>query len=235
MIARSLRRGVFCAENVYGECGENTRSEELGVRKPRFSVWVGVMVGVLLPSLCGAAIYPFTIFTNNGNYYDDPGIDIYMDVWNGDDVAKFTFYNDSTVQSSVTGIYFDDGVLIGATLGIINGSGTLFAEDGPANLPGGNLIGFNADREFNIGPEPSPPANGINNIGVGEWVTVEFNLLGGSLQDVLNELNDGTLRVGVHIQNFADGSSESAVNEIPEPATVLMFGLGGLALLKKRK
>ncbi len=184
-----------------------------------------------------ATIYPFTIFTDNGNFNDDPGINMYMDVWNGGSVAKFTFYNDSTVQSTITNIYFDDGVLIGATLGIINGSGTDFDENesNPNNLPGGNIIGFDADREFNIGPEPAPPANGINNIGVGEWVTIEFDLVGGTLQDVLDELNSSSLRVGIRIQNFTDGSSESAVNEIPEPATVLVFGLGGLALLRKRK
>ncbi len=182
-----------------------------------------------------ATIYPFEIFTDNGDFNDDPGINMYMDVYNGGNVAKFTFYNDSAVQSTITNIYFDDGTLIGATLGIIDGPGTDFDENepNPSNLPSGNTIGFDADREFNIGPEPAPPANGINNIGAGEWVTIEFDLVGGTLQDVLDELNNGSLRVGIRIQNFTDGSSESAV--VPEPATVLMFGLGGLALLRKRK
>ena len=184
------------------------------------------------------ALYPFEIFTDNGDYNDDPGINMYMDVHNGGNIAKFTFYNDSTVQSTITNIYFDDGTLIGATMGIINGPGTDFDENdpSPSNLPGGNTIGFDADVEFNIGPEPAPPHNGINNIGAGEWVTVEFELMGGgTLQDVLDELSDGSLRVGIRIQNFADGSSESGINEIPEPATICLFGLGGLALLRKRK
>ncbi len=215
-------------------CGKTWSEENIGVRDFRFSLLLGVIVGVLLPSLCGATIYQFEIFTNNGNFNDDPGINIYMDVDNGDSIAEFTFYNDSTVQSTITNIYFDDGTLIGATLGIINGPGTLFAEDGPTNLPGGNIIGFDADREFNIGATQPPPDNGINNIGPGEWVTIEFDLVGGTLQDVLDELNSGALRVGVHIQDFTDGSSESAVN-VPEPATICLFGLGGLALLRKRK
>ena len=183
-----------------------------------------------------ATIYPFEIFTDNGDFNDDPGINMYMDVYNGGNIAQFTFYNDSTVQSTITNIYFDDGTLIGATMGIINGPGTDFDENepNPNNLPGGNTIGFDADREFNIGPEPAPPTNGINNIGAGEWLTVEFALIGGTLQDVLDELSNGSLRVGIRIQNFTDGSSESAT-AIPEPATVLMFGLGGLALLRKRK
>ncbi len=204
------------------------------LRKPKFSICLGVMIGILLPSLCGATIYPFTIFTNNGNFNDDPGINIYMDVTNGGSVAEFTFYNDSTIQNSVTNIYFDDGPIIGSTMNIINGPGTLFAEDGPTNLPSGNTIGFSADREFNIGAEPAPPANGINNIGAGEWATVQLDLVGFTLQDVLNALNDTSLRVGIHIQDFTDGSSESAVN-VPEPATMVLLGLGGLALLRKRR
>ncbi len=215
--------------------GGNIWSEEaIGVRKPRFSIWLGVIIGILLPSLCGATLYQFEIFTDNGSFYDDPGINIYMDVSNGGSIVEFTFYNDSTVQSSVTNIYFDDGPMIGSTMSIINGLGTDFAEDGPANLPGGNMIGFDADREFNIGAEPAPPANGINNIGLDEWATVELILDGYTLEDVMTALDSGSLRVGIHIQNFTDGSSESAVN-IPEPATICLFGLGGLVLRRKRK
>lgn len=215
-------------------CGKTWSEEDIGVRDFRFSFWLWVIVGMLLPSLCGATIYQFEIFTNNGNFYDNPGMDIYMDVSNGGSVVEFTFYNDSTVQSSVTGIYFDDGPMIGSAMSIINGPGTLFAEDGPGNLPSGNMIGFDADREFNIGSVPPPPENGINNIGVGEWATIELTLDGYTLLDVLAALDSGSLRVGVHIQDFTDGSSESAVN-IPEPVTVLMLGLGGLALRRKRK
>ena len=193
-----------------------------------------MIIGILLPSLCGATLYQFEIFTDNGSFYDDPGINIYMDVSNGGSIVEFTFYNDSTVQSSVTNIYFDDGPMIGSTMSIINGLGTDFAEDGPANLPGGNMIGFDADREFNIGAEPAPPANGINNIGLDEWATVELILDGYTLEDVMTALDSGSLRVGIHIQNFTDGSSESAVN-IPEPATICLFGLGGLVLRRKRK
>ena len=172
-----------------------------------------------------ATLYPFEIFTSNGLYYDDPGVDIYMDVGNGGSIVDFTFYNDSTVQSSITNIYFDDGTLLGATLSIINGSGTLFAENGPDNLPNGVEIGFDADREFNIGSVSPPPNNGVNNTGPGEWVTIEFALVGGTLQNVLDELDSGALRVGMHIQNFPAGSSESAVN-VPEPTTIALLGLG---------
>lgn len=184
-------------------------------------------------SYCGV-IYSFEIFTDNGLYNGSTGF--YMDVDNGGSLVDFTFYNDSTVQSSITNIYFDDGTLLGATQSITNGSGTDFAEDGPGNLPSGNEYpgGFNADREFNIGALPPPPANGVNNTGAGEWVTIEFELVGGTFQDVLDELDSGVLKVGIHIQDFPDGSSESAVH-VPEPTTILLLGLGGLALIRKRR
>ncbi len=209
--------------------------EEILVRKSFKLACLIVLVCILSLQTSYAAIYPFEIFTDNGDFNDDPGINIWMDVSNGENVAEFTFHNDSTVQSCITNIYFDDGPIIGATMNIINGPGTLFAEDGPNNMPGGEDIFFDADREFNVGAEPPPSSNGINYIGIGEWATVELILDGFTLLDVLTALDLGTLRVGVHIQDFTDGSSESAVNLVPEPATMCLLGLGGLILRKKQK
>jgi len=178
----------------------------------------------------------FEIFTDNGLYDDATGFS--MDVSNGDSIVGFTFYNDSSVQSSITAVYFDDGALLGATYDIINGSGTAFAEDGPNNIPGGNNYpgGFDADREFNIAATSPAPENGVNNTGEGEEVTIRFELLGGgTLQDIISELASGELKVGIHIQDFPDGSSESAVNvPVPEPATIALLALGGLWFRKRK-
>lgn len=200
----------------------------------------------VLTGVSHAVIYPFEIFTSNGPYYNDPSVDLSMDVTNDGGVADFTFYNNSTVDCCITRIFFDNGVLLGATLSIVNGSETDFSEiyPGPGDLPGGNLINFSADKEFNSGAEAPPPENGVNNvidsIAAGEWVMLSFELInGGTLSKVLAELDSAILRVGLHVQGFPgepspDDYSESAVN-IPEPATICLLGLGALALLRKRR
>ena len=185
--------------------------------------------------LQAAFVYQFEIFTDNGGYNDDPGVDVFMEVFNGEGIASFKFFNDSTITSSITNIYFDDGSLLGIDT-ITNSAGVSFSKDGPANIPGADLLepDFVADREFNIGADPPPYHNGVNNPPPDEWVQVTFNLInGGTIDDVIDELNSGALRVGIHIQGFEDGSSESAV-AVPEPASIFMLGLGVFALRKKR-
>lgn len=203
--------------------------------------------------ICHAQIetFSFDIFTSNSPYADDPGWDLYVDVWDGVGVVNFTFYNNSSLQSSAARIYFDDGSLLGVDE-ITNSIGYTEFDKAltPGDLPGGSLLAppFVADREFTIGSEAPPPWKGVNNGDiVNEWVTVRFNLInGGTLDDVVAELWRGIdvmngidpgglpyLRVGMHIIDLPGGYSESAV--IPEPATVLMFGLGALVILRKRR
>ena len=54
--------------------------------------------------------------------------------------------------------------------------------------------------------------------------------------DVVGELNNGTLRAGVHVINFVSGGSESLINVIPEPDTLLLLvvGLAAIATLRRR-
>ena len=214
------------------------------MRKAATVLVCGLVLTGLLCSVSQAYVVPFTIFTENGPYHDGTGVNLYVDVYDGDGTAKFKFFNASSVDCSITKIFFDDGSLLGIDY-VLNdttlGHTVLFskASSGPGDLPGGkNLVPpFEAWREFNIGAEPPPSGNGVNNIPTGEWVEIQFELLSErSLTNVLQELQTGELRIGLHVQAFPGGSSESAINNpVPEPTTICLLGLGVLGLLKKRR
>ncbi len=156
--------------------------------------------------------------------------------------VKFTFRNTGPARSSIADIYFDDEapVLLGFS-SLINGSGVNFSPGAsPSNLPGGNTISFDA----NFGTDSNAPTqpNGIN---PGETLTIIFNLLNGNdYADVTAALNAGSaanhgtgLRIGIHVQGFRGGGSESFVTKGNPPtgvpdggSTAILLGLGALGL-----
>jgi len=202
------------------------------------SMFTALIMAVLAVSSAHAVIYDFEVFTANGMYSAD--LDgMYVEVTNGVGTVDFTFYNGAAVQSTISRIFFDDGSLFGVD-SITNSPGyTTFSTPRTlGELPAGELLDppFDADREFNTGANAPPPAKGINEGDlVNEWVIVTFELInGGTLEDVIAELNSGVLRIGIHITALSDNSSESAIL-VPEPATVGLLGLGGLLLMRRRR
>ena len=216
-------------------------NESKGIMKKK--TWLASLVvcfvaGVLASS-ARADIYPFEIFTDNGNH-EDYDLDLYVEVTDGGlvdavSLVDFTFYNDSELYSSIARIYFDDGVLE-EIVEIINGPDTEFSQLAvPSNIPAASWLdpAFETTDGFSLISDPARPHNGVDYIG--EWVTVTFSIAGGStFEDVINQLNDSTLRVGIHIIGLGpEDGSESAVT-VPEPATVFILGLGMLGLLRRR-
>lgn len=131
--------------------------------------------------------------------------------------ASFTFYNVGSFQSSITQVYFDDGVLLGIA-SVVNGLGTDYSAGGkPPDLPGGNgcTPPFEVTAGFLATPEPPTQPNGVNNspaTGPYESVTINFNLLTGtSFADLISQLTSGAVRIGIHVQGYASGGSESFV------------------------
>lgn len=146
----------------------------------------------------------------------------------------FTFSNVGSEASSVAEVYFDDGSLGGPPT-LIQGSGVSFTvgNANPSNLPGGNSVGFTATQEFSADAGNQAPTDGLN---PGETLGILFNIQGGlTLADVLNDLNSGAIRIGLHVIAFESGKSASFVNAVPLPAAAWLFlsALAGLFGLKR--
>jgi len=157
----------------------------------------------------------------------------------GTGLVGFKFINNGPADCVITEIYFQDGSILEFVSIDELLPGVDFQEEevgnvNPKNLPGGKSIApqFIADTAFSIQPNNPAPHLGV---GPGECVEVIYALQPlKTHMDVINELNNTDMRIGIHVQSFINGGSESFVN-IPEPATLVLLGLGGCLLRKRRK
>ena len=163
--------------------------------------------------------------------------------------VSFTFNNTGLLASSITDVYFDDGTLLGIAT-ITDGAGVDFEQGAsPPNLPSGNNASPPFVATFTADSKPPAQPNGVN---PGEFVTIVFNLQSGlDFDDVVAALNlggaTGGLRIGIHVQGFDRGGSESFGNnppnnggggqQLPEPGGLALLGLAlaGLALARRRR
>lgn len=160
---------------------------------------------------------------------------------NGD--IKFTFSNAGPLDSSITQIYFDETTqFLGAISAAPTGVGTMFTADSTplGNLPSGNTASpaFMATREITA---DSPPS--MNGIEPNEMMMVSYDLLG-TFDSFLSELASGAFRIGIHVQSFSNGQSESLVScvdcdttiiPLPSAAGMGLLGIGGLVMTRRRR
>ena len=160
----------------------------------------------------------------------------------GSGKVTFLFTNTGPEASSITDIYFDDDADTLLNIDNIDNSdpGVQFtAGAAPGDLPSGNTLlnPFEATAGLTADSDAPVSSNGIN---PGESLPITLSLSNSSsYAGLLNAIDGNTLRIGLHVQAFADGASESYVNTtvVPAPSAILLgsIGLGFIRLLRDRK
>jgi hypothetical protein len=171
----------------------------------------------------------------------------------GINYVDFHFANAGGSASSITDIYFQDGTLLGVQGVSSESVGVNFSSvSNPTHvvLPGDNTFSSHttiADGGYFASADATAPVqpDGIN---PGEWLDVQFALVPGTnWQDTVNALRvtpwpgpgQGALRVGIHVQGFDNGGSESFITEvIPLPHSGALAACGlcvGLGTIRRRR
>lgn len=214
------------------------------MRTFRNKLGLAIVLCLIANTAFGAFTYSFVNITGNSATNAAIGeAQLSMTVSDyGSNQALFTFNNTGPEASFIGQIYWENplGLLDGIAGFIQNTADVNFVEStGNLNLPGGNAIAFIEA----YGAEADSPGSNKDGVDEGEELGVIFDLDSlASFADLIVDLDAGLMRVGLHVQGFADGGSESFVNDgrkvppvIPVPAALplALFGMLGLRYFRK--
>jgi len=193
--------------------------------------------GLFLPSLSSALTVDFYCITYNDiTDCNSAELQIQMKIEDlGGHEVLFTFENLGPDASSIADIYFEGNSLKRITSVDDGQSGVAFSlMASPSNLPGGRGIGDPFLANFSLDSDTPVQPMGVN---PGERLGVAFLLRNcTTLPDLLGELASGELRMGIHVQGFSGGGSESLISTpVPETGTALLLGIGLMGLASQRR
>jgi len=144
----------------------------------------------------------------------------------GSGQIEFIFRNSGPEECSITDVYFDDRVGLLSDLFVVNSAGVQYSQWAtPSNLPAANNLDPAFETTLGLSADADPPVehNGVN---PGEELGIRFDLLGGAgIDDVADGIDSGELRIGLKVQGYADGGSETFV-AVPAPGALMLGSLG---------
>jgi len=157
---------------------------------------------------------------------------------------EFLFKNAGPEASSMVQLYWEDQSNVLSSLdswSTTTPSGVVYEINGasPGHLPGSNP----KINDFAIDPASGGDGKAPNGVGPLEDVSIFF-AYNGVYQDVVDALDTGSLKIGVHGQSFDGGGSESFVHTpggggtpIPSPTAALtgLVMFGGLVMRRRRR
>ena len=164
-----------------------------------------------------------------------------------DGSVKYLFKNIGSINSTIARISWDDadGVLESLNpIQVTAGSGVNMEQVTPAPPGGGGNTFQKADVDFQAA-FVSGQGGAANGIDKGEWMEAFFTLKAGkNFDDLLAAYGpNGSSRIGLHIQRIKGQNPDSIFvinsplfveadeqNQVPEPTTSALMGMGLLAL-----
>ncbi len=215
---------------------ENTKERQDMVRQ----IGIGACAAVL--AVAGAAAHAESISLSvyeNADGGDTSGLDLTVTLAEalGGNAIDFIFTNDST-SGFVGSIYIESTA---STAGLSNGrieaesAGVDFSDGAtppnPATIPA-NFGGAWGGNLYSVDANPPGPQNGIN-AGVGESLTIRFDLVGVSVQDIIDSATSEPrgFRIAQHVQGLPFSVWTTSV---PTPGAA-MTGLAAFGLMASRR
>ena len=151
----------------------------------------------------------------------------------GVDGVIFRFENKGELSCSLTDIYFESSLRTLEGILLLDGSdGVTFSQGAdPGNMPRWKKVDFEPTSGMTADSDsPAVSQSGIDNPD--EWLSITVATQAG-LDQICQELDNQDIRIGIHVQAFDDGGSESFIT--PEPVSMAILALGGLMLKRRRK
>lgn len=201
------------------------------------SLAAAAVLSLGLGSAAQAQNYSFSCISGNSATNCATGAaQLGMTLSQGAGFVEFLFTNAGPLASSITDIYWDwadgEGSFGQSDGAITNGAGVSFSwEASPGNLPAPNGVSPSFSSDISADSDAPVQHRGVN---PGEWVSFRFAT---ESLSTAADLFSGNLRIGLHVQGFSGGGSESYVNRsttvvapVPEPEAYALM-LAGLAVV----